>query len=39
MRRAAIGAVLAAVSMGLAGCDEPLSDLGGPTANLTPTFS
>lgn len=39
MRCAAMGAVMAAVSMGLAGCDEPLSDLGGPTPNLTPTFS
>jgi mono/diheme cytochrome c family protein len=30
---------MAAVSMGAAGCDEPLSDLGGPTPNLAPTFS
>jgi hypothetical protein len=30
---------MAVVSMGAAGCDEALSDVGGPTPNLTPTFS
>ena len=33
---AALAAVLAG---GAAGCDEPLSDLGGPTPDLRPTFS
>ena len=39
MKRAVRAALLAAVSIGAAGCDEPLSDLGGPTPNLEPAFS
>jgi hypothetical protein len=32
-------AVLAAVALGAAACDEKLSDLAGPTPGLTPTFA
>jgi hypothetical protein len=32
-------ALLAAVALGAAACDEKLSDLAGPTPGLTPTFS
>ena len=39
MGRAVLAALAAAVSIGAAGCDEPLSDLGGPTPNLEPAFS
>lgn len=38
-QRALIAALAAALASGAAGCDEPLSDLGGPTPNLTPAFS
>ena len=33
------GGVLLAASVGLAGCDESLSDVTGPTPNLQPTLS
>jgi hypothetical protein len=32
-------AVLLVTLLGIVGCDEPLSDLTGPTPNLEPTFS
>lgn len=38
-RRALTAALAAAISAAAAGCDEPLSDLGGPTPDLTPSFS
>ena len=38
-RRMATAAFVAVVSFAAAGCDEALSDLGGPTPNLQPTFS
>jgi hypothetical protein len=37
-RTVALG-VIAGVSMALAGCDEPLSNLAGPTPELRPAFS
>ena len=39
MRRVLMAITLGAASMAAAGCDEPLSDLGGPTPGLQPTFS
>ena len=37
--RVLVAAMAAAMAIGVAGCDEPLSDLAGPTPNLEPTFS
>jgi hypothetical protein len=38
-RRLLYGAVAVALTIGVAACDEKLSDLTGPTPNLQPTFS
>ncbi len=38
-RRAAAAVALATALLAMAGCDEKLSDVVGPTPNLTPTFS
>jgi hypothetical protein len=39
LRRVQSGALAAVLAIGLAACDENLSDLTGPTPNLEPTFS
>jgi hypothetical protein len=38
-RRLLYGALAVTVTVGAAACDESLSDLTGPTPNLTPTFT
>jgi hypothetical protein len=39
MRRVCCAAVMLALAAASAGCDEKLSDVGGPTPNLEPTFA
>jgi hypothetical protein len=39
VRRVLFGTLAVAFAIGVAACDEKLSDVTGPTENLTPTFS
>src|SRR4029450_8736135 len=39
MRRILFGVLFVTATMGLAGCDEPLTKIAGPTPDLQPTFT